>query len=109
MPLSEERIRSAYPPGIFDPTAQLEDGAGNVRSFLPYLADERAFALSMFIHETMHPFGAHANFDHFGTAACDTAMGGTDYKAGAKTTSKHHRGLCRNVYESFAASYSACP
>lgn len=82
---------------------------GNVAPDLPYLADERAFALSMFIHEIMHAFGTNGNFDHFGTGICDAAMGGTGYQAGGRDTSQHHCGMCPIVYENFAASYSACP
>jgi hypothetical protein len=82
---------------------------GNVDADLPYLVDERAFALSMFIHEIMHSFGTNGNYDHFATAVCDTAMGGTDYQAGGRAKSQHYCGMCPNVYDNFAASYSTCP
>lgn len=82
---------------------------GNVAPDLPYLADERAFALSVFIHEIMHAFGTNGNLDHFGTSVCDVAMGGTGYQAGGLATAQHYCGMCPSVYENFAASYSACP
>jgi hypothetical protein len=82
---------------------------GNVAPDLPYLADERAFTLSVFIHEIMHAFGTNGVMDHFGTAVCDAAMGGTDYKAGGLATAQHYCAMCPNVYDNFAASYAACP
>jgi hypothetical protein len=82
---------------------------GNFAPDLPYLADERAFVISVFVHEIMHHFGTNGNFDHFGTAVCDAAMGGTDYKVGGTAVFQQYCGMCPNVYDTFAASYSACP
>ena len=82
---------------------------GNVDADLPYLKDDRAFVISVFIHEIMHSFGTNGNFDHFGTAVCDTAMGGGAYKDGGLATSQHFCGMCPSIYQSFSESYSACP
>jgi hypothetical protein len=82
---------------------------GNFDADLPYLEHERTFVISVFIHEIMHAFGTNGNYDHFGTAVCDTAMGGDAYKDGGTATFQHFCGMCPIVYQNFSESYAACP
>jgi hypothetical protein len=82
---------------------------GNVDADLPYLEHDKAFAVSVFVHKIMHPFGTNGVLDDFGTAVCDTAMGGETYKDGGLATPQHFCGMCPSVYQNFSESYSACP
>ena len=59
------------------------------------------FMGSLFIHEMMHPFGEHGNYDHYGASSClqeefDLA------------TSQYYCGMCPNVYENFKNSFIEC-
>lgn len=76
---------------------------------IPYLEHPKAFIVSIFIHEVLHSFGTNGNLDHFGTATCDTEMGGVSYGAGDLATFQEFAGMCPNVWDTFADSYAMCP
>ncbi len=73
---------------------------------LPYLEGRIPIDLAAgpVVHEFMHPFGLRGPDDHYGTEACNLAMGWQpdhfDYEEG-----EYYDGMCPDVFAAFAASY----
>lgn len=66
------------------------------------------FLAATSIHELMHHFGEHGNYDHFGTAACDEIMGGTEYDDGTLSAAQRNAVICPALFEVFKDSYREC-
>ena len=49
----------------------------------------------------MHPFGAEANFDHYGTAQCISRTGMPQAEAQNLTLLRQYCGMCPDLYPKF--------
>jgi hypothetical protein len=72
-----------------------------------YYAEENVFVACTIVHEFMHPFGENGNYDHYGTAICNEAMGTTAADSSSEDF-QYYCGLCPNVYENFKNSFVDC-
>ena len=73
-----------------------------------YNQNKYNFLAASTVHELMHHFGEHGNYDHFGTEKCNEVMGGTSYDDGTLNTFQENAAICPKLFEVFKASYQNC-
>ena len=73
-----------------------------------YAKDRYNFLAASTVHELMHHFGEHGNYDNFGTEKCSEIMGGTSYDDDTLNTFQKNAGICPKLFEVFKASYQEC-
>lgn len=74
-----------------------------------YASSRTYFGSSVIIHETMHSFGYEGNYDHYGTAECNTHMADSSRPYNPDTWDsdefQFYNGMCPYVYDNFVSSY----
>ena len=71
-----------------------------------YASHPLYMSASSIVHEIMHPYGDHGNYDHFGSPQCDEIMGWGN-KPFNREESALYNNLCPYVYDRFVANYNA--
>jgi len=71
-----------------------------------YASTPTYFVAANIVHEFMHPFGLNGVYDHYGTEACQSAMGWTPANWSFSLAEVQiYAGMCPNVYDNFVAGY----
>ncbi len=71
----------------------------------PYASTPTSFVAANFVHEFLHPFGLHLNYDHYGTAECREAMGWGSEWVFTNADASYWLNMCPYVYDNFRTSY----